>query len=217
MGNLSYVSPFTSCYFLFIFTKLSERKDGSLLKKTGADLGLLIFAFVAFLSLFSQFIFMRLLSVIFKILVNLSLLYIVLNTVESENAVGSKNHFEFILNAVLALALLLSLLGFLAYLGNTLHLNSPFFTFLLQSGLLQGNAISSTLQYSNTFACLLYSCPFFISFSLFHRKKGAFKKNHLFYLVSIFPSGACAYPIKGCSGCICNSAHSLCISSKRKR
>ena len=171
--------------FLFILTKFRAEKDNfkPLIRKSGADLGLLIFAFVAFLSLFFTVYFHATLTEFFKVLINLSLFYIILNTVE--NTADRKNYFEFILNAVLVLSLILSLLGFLAYLGSTFHLSNKFFSFLLQNGFSDAaGRVSSTLQYPNTFGAFLI-LPFFVSFSFFLNKEELFKKV-LYLILALF-------------------------------
>jgi len=166
--------------FLFIFTKLREGKDGkSPLRKNGADLGLLIFAFVAFLSLFFTVYFHATLTEFFKVLINISLFYIILNTIEDGN------HFEFVLKAVLLLSLILASLGFLAYLVSVHHLSGAFFNWLLQNGFADTSGrISSTLQYPNTFAAFII-LPFFISFSFFLNQKELFKKV-IYLMLSLF-------------------------------
>ena len=166
--------------FLFIFTKLRKGKDGkSFLRKSGADLGLLIFALVTFLSLFFTVYFHATLTEFFKVLINISLFYIILNTIEDGN------HFEFVLNAVLLLSLILASLGFLAYLGNTFHLSNPFFEFLIKNGLTDiSGRLSSTLQYPNTFGAFII-LPFFISFSFFINRREIVKKI-LYLILSLF-------------------------------
>ncbi len=166
--------------FLFIFTKLREGKDGkSPVRKSGADFGLLIFALVTFLSLFFTVYFHSTLTEFFKVLINIALFYIILNSIESEN------QFEFILNAVLLLSLILASLGFLAYLGSVHHLSGAFFNWLLQNGFADASGrISSTLQYPNTFGAFII-LPFFISFSFFLNQKELFKKV-IYLTLSLF-------------------------------
>jgi O-antigen ligase len=139
------------------------------LRKSGADRGLFIFLLVTFVSLFFTVYFHTTLTEFFKVLVYLSLFYIILNCVESEKDIG------LILNSILSLSFVLSLLGILANIGQRLNLSGSFFDFLSRNGFTQGGRIASTLQYSNTFAAFII-LPFFISFSYFIMQKNLLKK-----------------------------------------
>jgi O-antigen ligase/TPR repeat protein len=152
--------------FLFLFTKLNSPEG---LRKSGADRGLFIFLLVTFVSLFFTVYFHATLTEFFKVLVYLSLFYIILNCIESEKDTN------LILNSILTLSFVLSLLGILASIGFRLNLSGPFFDFLSRNGFTQGGRIASTLQYSNTFAAFII-LPFFISFSYFITQKNLLKK-----------------------------------------
>jgi tetratricopeptide (TPR) repeat protein len=152
--------------FLFLFMKINFPEG---LRKSVADRGLFIFLLVTFVSLFFTVYFHTTLTEFFKVLVYLSLFYIILNCVESEKDIG------LILNSILSLSFVLSLLGILASIGQRLNLSGPFFDFLSRNGLTQAGRIASTLQYSNTFAAFII-LPFFISFSYFIMQKNLLKK-----------------------------------------
>jgi O-antigen ligase len=162
--------------FLFLFTKINSPEG---LRKSGADMGLFIFLLVTFVSLFFTVYFHATLTEFFKVLVYLSLFYIVLNCIESEKDIG------LILNSILSLSFALSLLGILASIGQRLNLSGPFFDFLSRNGFTQGGRIASTLQYSNTFAAFII-LPFFISFSYFIMQKNLLKKILYLALSLIF-------------------------------
>ncbi|PIV56980.1 MAG: hypothetical protein COS15_00350, partial [Caldiserica bacterium CG02_land_8_20_14_3_00_36_38] len=91
--------------FLFLFTKINSPEG---LRKSGADRGLFIFLLVTFVSLFFTVYFHATLTEFFKVLIYLSLFYIILNCIESEKDIG------LILNSILSLSFVLSLLGILA-------------------------------------------------------------------------------------------------------
>jgi len=162
--------------FLFLFMKINSPEG---LRKSGADRGLFIFLLVTFVSLFFTVYFHTTLTEFFKVLVYLSLFYIVLNCIESEKDIG------LILNSILSLSFALSLLGILASIGQRLNLSGPFFDFLSRNGFTQGGRIASTLQYSNTFAAFII-LPFFISFSYFIMQKNLLKKILYLALSLIF-------------------------------
>jgi O-antigen ligase len=162
--------------FLFLFMKFNSPEG---LRKSGADKGLFIFLLVTFVSLFFTVYFHTTLTEFFKVLVYLSLFYIVLNCIESEKDIG------LILNSILSLSFALSLLGILASIGQRLNLSGPFFDFLSRNGFTQGGRIASTLQYSNTFAAFII-LPFFISFSYFIMQKNLLKKILYLALSLIF-------------------------------
>jgi len=165
--------------FLFLFTKFKAEASQEGLRKSGADRGLFIFLIVTFISLFFTVYFHATLTEFFKVLVYLSLFYIVLNCVEGEKDTN------LILNSILGLALILSLLGILAYVGLRFKLSGAFFDFLSRNGFTQGGRIASTLQYSNTFAAFII-LPFFISFSYFITQKNLLKKILYLALSLIF-------------------------------
>jgi O-antigen ligase len=162
--------------FLFLFMKINSPEG---LRKSGADRGLFIFLLVTFVSLFFTVYFHTTLTEFFKVLIYLSLFYIVLNCIESEKDIG------LILNSILSLSFALSLLGILASIGQRLNLSGPFFDFLSRNGFTQGGRIASTLQYSNTFAAFII-LPFFISFSYFIMQKNLLKKILYLALSLIF-------------------------------
>ena len=162
--------------FLFLFMKFNSPEG---LRKSGADRGLFIFLLVTFVSLFFTVYFHTTLTEFFKVLVYLSLFYIVLNCVESEKDIG------LILNSILSLSFGLSLLGILANIGQRLNLSGSFFDFLSRNGFTQVGRIASTLQYSNTFAAFII-LPFFISFSYFITQKNLPKKALYLALSLIF-------------------------------
>jgi len=162
--------------FLFLFTKINSPEG---LRKSGSDRGLFIFLIVTFISLFFTVYFHATLTEFFKVLVYLSLFYIILNCIESEKDTN------LILNSILGLALILSLLGILAYVGLRFKLSGAFFDFLSRNGFTQGGRIASTLQYSNTFAAFII-LPFFISFSYFITQKNLLKKILYLALSLIF-------------------------------
>ena len=162
--------------FLFLFTKINSPEG---LRKSGADRGLFIFLLVTFVSLFFTVYFHATLTEFFKVLIYLSLFYIILNCIESEKDIG------LILNSILSLSFVLSLLGILAYVGLRFKLSGAFFDFLSRNGFAQGGRIASTLQYSNTFAAFII-LPFFISFSYFITQKNLPKKILYLALSLIF-------------------------------
>jgi len=162
--------------FLFLFTKINSPEG---LRKSGADRGLFIFLLVTFVSLFFTVYFHATLTEFFKVLIYLSLFYIILNCIESEKDIG------LILNSILSLSFVLSLLGILAYVGLRFKLSGAFFDFLSRNGFAQGGRIASTLQYSNTFAAFII-LPFFISFSYFITQKNLLKKILYLALSLIF-------------------------------
>jgi O-antigen ligase len=149
------------------------------LRKSGTDRGLFIFLLVTFVSLFFTVYFHATLTEFFKVLVYLSLFYIVLNCVESEKDIG------LILNSILSLSFVLSLLGILANIGQRLNLSGPFFDFLSRNSFTQAGRVASTLQYANTFAAFII-LPFFISFSYFITQKNLLKKVLYLALSLIF-------------------------------
>jgi len=152
--------------FLFLFTKINSPEG---LRKSGSDRGLFIFLIVTFISLFFTVYFHATLTEFFKVLIYLSLFYIILNCIESEKDTN------LILNSILSLSFVLSLLGILANIGFRLDLSGPFFDFLSRNGFTQSGRVASTLQYSNTFAAFII-LPFFISFSYFITQKNLLKK-----------------------------------------
>jgi O-antigen ligase len=161
--------------FLFLFTKFKAEASQDGLRKSGADRGLFIFLIVTFISLFFTVYFHATLTEFFKVLIYLALFYIVLNCVEGEKDIS------LILNSILGLALALSLLGILAYVGQRFKLSGAFFDFLSRNGFTTpGGSVCSTLQYTNTFAAFII-LPFFISFSYFIAQKNLFKK--VIYLI----------------------------------
>jgi O-antigen ligase len=162
--------------FLFLFMKFNSPKG---LRKSGTDRGLFIFLLVTFVSLFFTVYFHATLTEFFKVLVYLSLFYIVLNCVESEKDIG------LILNSILSLSFVLSLLGILANIGQRLNLSGPFFDFLSRNSFTQAGRVASTLQYANTFAAFII-LPFFISFSYFITQKNLLKKVLYLALSLIF-------------------------------
>ena len=155
--------------FLFLFTKFKAEAPQDVLRKSGADKGLFIFLIVTFASLFFTVYFHATLTEFFKVLVYLSLFYIILNCVENEKDIG------LILNSILTLSFVLSLLGILANIGQRLNLSGFFFDFLSRNGFTQDGRVASTLQYPNTFAAFII-LPFFISFSYFITQKNLLKK-----------------------------------------
>jgi O-antigen ligase len=162
--------------FLFLFMKFNSPEG---LRKSGADRGLFIFLLVTFVSLFFTVYFHATLTEFFKVLVYLSLFYIVLNCVESEKDIG------LILNSILSLSFVLSFMGILANIGRRLNLSGPFFDFLSRNGFTQAGRVASTLQYANTFAAFII-LPFFISFSYFIMQKNLLKKILYLALSLIF-------------------------------
>ena len=165
--------------FLFLFTKFKAETIQNGLRKSGADRGLFIFLIVTFISLFFTVYFHATLTEFFKVLIYLALFYIVLNCIEGEKDIS------LILNSILGLALALSLLGILGYIGYRLNLKTPLFNFLSKYGFTQGERVASTLQYSNTFAAFII-LPFFISFSYFIAQKNLLKRALYLALSLIF-------------------------------
>jgi len=162
--------------FLFLFTKINSPEG---LRKSGADRGLFIFLLVTFVSLFFTVYFHATLTEFFKVLIYLSLFYIVLNCVESEKDTN------LILNSILSLSFVLSFMGILANIGRRLNLSGPFFDFLSRNSFTQAGRVASTLQYANTFAAFII-LPFFISFSYFITQKNLLKKVLYLALSLIF-------------------------------
>lgn len=162
---------------LFLLTKFRTGEGATTIRKSGADRGLFIYLLVTFVSLFFTVYFHATLTEFFKVLIYITLFYIVLNTIASEQ------ESNFVLNLILALAAILSLLGILAYVGYRLNLQTSFFKFLSRNGFTQGDRVSSTLQYANTFAAFLI-IPFFISISGFIYQKKAWEKL-IYLLVSV--------------------------------
>ena len=147
---------------LFLISKFKV-KDNELvpnIRKSGADLSLVIFLFVCFISLFFTVYFHATLTEFFKVFVYLSIFYIALNTLNTDK------EFKIIIYSVLGLSVALSILGLIGYIGFKLNLTSSIFGFASRYGFTQDGRISSTLQYANTFAAFLL-IPIFISFSGF--------------------------------------------------
>ncbi len=158
---------------LFIFEKL--RGDGKL-RRSGADSGLLIYLFVAFISLFFTVYFHATLTEFYKVLLYITMFYIILDTTIDNFS------FEFVLNLLLILGAILSLIGITAYAGYKLNLQSGIFGFMKKNGFIEGYRLASTLQYANTFAAFLI-LPFIVGISFFIREKRKLFK--VLYLGSI--------------------------------
>ncbi|MGB9693565.1 MAG: O-antigen ligase family protein, partial [Fervidobacterium sp.] len=145
---------------LFIITKFKTNEPENGIRKSGADLSLLVFLVVCFLSLSFTVYFHTTLTEFFKVLIYLALFYIVLNTINGEK------ESNIIIYSALGLSVVLSILGLIGYVGYKLNLSTSLFAFASRYGFTQGDRIASTLQYSNTFAAFLL-IPIFISFSGF--------------------------------------------------
>jgi len=159
---------------LFLWARFREGE----VVKSGVDLGLGIFLLVCLLSLFFTVYFHATFTELLKVLIQLSLFYIVLNCTANEF------HKNFVLWSFLLLSVFLSLAGILAYFAYRFNLSSAFFKFLINYGLVQADRVSSTLQYANTFAAFLI-LPFFIAVSSFLGGKKAFKKV-IYILLALF-------------------------------
>jgi O-antigen ligase/tetratricopeptide (TPR) repeat protein len=162
--------------FLFVYMKFVR---GEPVRSSGADSGILLFFAVAFLSLFFTVYFHATLTELYKVLLYVALFYIVLNSTNSDKLLN------FAINAILALSAVLSLGGILAFVGYKLNLQSAFFKFLLNRGLLQGEAVSSTLQYSNAFGAFLI-LPFFVSVGYLLSTRSVLRKIIYFALSLLF-------------------------------
>lgn len=147
--------------------------------KSGADLGLGVFLLVCFLSLFFTVYFHATFTELLKFAVQIGIFYIVLNCVDTDL------HKNFVLWSFLVLSALLSVGGILAYVSFRFNLSSAFFRFLVNYGLVQGDRISSTLQYANTFAAFVI-LPFFIAVSGFLEEKKVLKKVFYVLLAVLF-------------------------------
>ncbi len=146
---------------LFLFKKVYKKEQ---LRKSGADKGIFAYFIVAFISLFFTVYFHATLTEFYKVLIYISLFYIIYDSI------NSKKDVEFLLNSVLLLGLILSILGVLAFIGIKNNLHSAFFVFLKNNGFVQGSRVSSTLQYANTFAAFLI-LQFFVSVGFLIAKK----------------------------------------------
>ncbi len=165
---------------LFLLKKVYKKEQ---IRKSGADKGIFVYLGVAFLSLFFTVYFHATLTEFYKVLIYISLFYIIYDSI------NGKRDVEFILNAILLLGLILSALGILAFVGMRNHLQGAFFVFLKNNGLIQGLRISSTLQYANTFAAFLI-LQFFIAVGFWLEKnsltaKLVYGSLSLFFLVTL--------------------------------
>ena len=151
---------------LFLFKKVYKKEQ---LRKSGADKGIFVYLIVAFISLFFTVYFHATLTEFYKVLIYVSLFYVVYDSI------NGKKDVEFLLNSVLLLGFMLSILGILAFIGVKGNLRSAFFEFLKNSGFVQGLRVSSTLQYANTFAAFLI-LQFFIAIGFLLEKKNVILK-----------------------------------------
>jgi Lipid A core - O-antigen ligase and related enzymes len=165
---------------LFAYKKFVK---GEPLKGSGVELGVFLFLLMSFISLFFTVYFFATLTEFYKIVLYVFLFYIAIDTVSNELM------FRVALNFILGVSFVLSLLGFLAYIGVRFNLSSSFFKYLINNGFVQGLAVTSTLQYANTFGGFLL-LPLFIAAGFVLNEKGIFKKIIyglllLFFLITL--------------------------------
>jgi tetratricopeptide (TPR) repeat protein len=159
-----YATLLLSLPVLFFLLHSTWVKNGKI-KKSGADIAILIFLGVSFLSLFFTVYFHATLTEFYKVLLYVIIFYAGVNFTKTDY------DFQIVLNGILLLGFILSVLGILAFIGVHFHINNGIFAFLVSKGFVQGNRVASSLQYANTFAAFLI-LPFFIAFSFaIHRKK----------------------------------------------
>ena len=151
---------------LFTYKKLVK---GEPLKGSEVELSVFLFLLMSFISLFFTVYFFATLTEFYKIVLYVFLFYIAIDTVSNELM------FRVSLNFILGVSFVLSLLGFLAYIGVRFNLSSSFFKYLINNGFVQGFAVTSTLQYSNTFGGFLL-LPLFITTGFVLNENGIFKK-----------------------------------------
>jgi len=161
---------------LFVYKKFVK---GEPVKGSGVDLGIFLFLLVSFVSLFFTVYFFATLTEFYKIVLYVILSYIAIDTVSNELM------FRVSLNFILGISFLLSLLGFLAYIGVRFKISSPFFKYLVDNGFVQGLSIASTLQYSNTFGGFLLF-PLFIAAGFVLNEKSILKKVIYILLLLFF-------------------------------
>jgi len=161
---------------LFVYKKFVK---GESIKGSGIELSIFLFLLVSFVSLFFTVYFFTTLTEFYKIVLYVILSYIAIDTVSNELM------FRVSLNFILGISFLLSLLGFLAYIGVRFNLSSPFFKYFVDNGFVQGLSIASTLQYSNTFGGFLLF-PLFITAGFVLNEKGILKKVIYILLLLFF-------------------------------
>ena len=113
------------------------------------DITMLAFLGVCALSMVTTVYFQATLVSFFRVLFCAILFYVVFNVTRHTDQLGLA------VTILLGLGVVLSVIGLLAYAGASRHLTGPFWTWLGTNGLMQGLSVSSTLQYSNTFAAFL--------------------------------------------------------------
>ncbi len=174
----TYATLLLSLPAIFLFTYLKFVR-GEPLRASGSELSLFLFLAVCALSILFTVYFQATLTELYKVIDYLVIFYIVLDSVKKEEL------YNFAIGAILAMSTILSLGGIIAFIGYKLNLQSSFFKFLTAYGLMQGAAVSSTLQYSNTFGAFLI-LPFFVSLGAFLKTNKPYKKILLILLSLLF-------------------------------
>lgn len=162
--------------FLFIYLKFVK---GEPFITNRSELPMFLFLLVAFVSLFFTVYFFATLTEFYKVALYVMLFYIVLNSVTKDTL------FEISIDVILVLSFALSVLGLLAFFQQRFNLQGAFFTYLKDFGLMEGSAVSSTLQYSNTFGAFLI-LPIFLSFSKLLKENSLYKKVIYIVLTLVF-------------------------------
>jgi O-antigen ligase len=174
----TYATLLLSLPAILFFAYLKFVKS-ELFKTGGAERPLFLLLAVTFISLFFTVYFHATLTEFYKVVLYIALFYITLNAIKKGTLI------DFATNAILAISVVLATGGILAFIGYKLNLQSAFFKFLSAKGLMQGAALSSTLQYSNTFGAFLI-LPFFISLGGFLNATQLYQKIVYILLTLLF-------------------------------
>jgi len=151
---------------LFSYEKFVK---GEHIKGSAIDLSIFLFLLISFVSLFFSVYFFATLTEFYKIVLYVFLFYIAIDAISNELM------FRISLSFILGVSFVLSLLGFLAYIGARFNITSPFLKYLIDKGFVQTFSVASTLQYPNTFGGFLLF-PIFITAGFILNEKGIFKK-----------------------------------------
>ncbi len=157
--------------FYFVYLKIKNREK---IRKSGVDVGLFFYLLVAFVSMFFTVYFHATLTEFYKVLLYITMFYIVLDSVRNEFS------FRFVLNSIVVLGSILSIIGLFAFIGYKLNFHGSVFKFMQTNGFIEGYRLASTLQYANTFAAFLI-LPVLLGISFFISEKKI--KVRILYLI----------------------------------